>query len=251
MKKNVWNGVALLLAALAVLALAGCPQEVGTLNSDASVSRVTVSGSSALTLGTPDIDWQKAVANPGHVYVDGSKLKQAEIAVSAAKGGKIFLAQAKRNLTPYFVSDKVFDFDPDDFLFIEVFSENLDACLIYAIVVHTLNPGLSDITVGGRSLFGGQSATGQPIPKFGDAGKPGTAWNEVEQEGEVWYGDDQEDSSLPVTLTPETANFTVRVSTSADASTAPDFNTPFSSPATNGVVSGLNVTVKDGGYMYI
>jgi hypothetical protein len=251
MKKNVWNGIVLLAAVMAVLALAGCPTEAGSLSSDATVSSVTVGGSRAFTLGTPNQDWQKALEKPGHVYVAGSKLERAEVSVATAEGATVFLAQAKPSVQPYFESRKSFDFDPDDYLFVEVFSANHDAFLIYAIIIHNRNPGLSTMTLAGRSLTGGQSAAGQPIPKFGDLGKPGTSWNDPAiVEGEAWYGADQEGFSLPVELMPEISNVTVRTAVAANGTIAPEFPLQSYTPV-NGAITGITIQGSNNTYLYV
>ena len=250
MNKNVWNGIALLLAAIAVLALSGCPQP-DSLSSDVAISGVQIAGIKVVTLGTPSTDWMQAVENYGHVFVPGDQLAEAvEVQVSAPNGSTVFLAQAKSNVQPYFVSEKTFSFEAEDFLFVEIFSENLDAYLIYAIKVHNRNPRLFDLTLSGRSAVGGQSATGQPIQSFGKLGKPGSSWDTVEEEGEIAYATSQQETALPLTFKPEVETSMVRVALAA-ADAAPVFSGAFQA-ANNGIISGLTVSPTDTQpYLYI
>ncbi|MDR2477477.1 MAG: hypothetical protein LBD18_06810, partial [Treponema sp.] len=250
MKKNVRNGVALLLAAIAVLALSGCPQPE-SFSSDVAISGVQIAGVKAITLGTPSTDWMQAVENYGHVFVPSDQLADAvDVQVSAPSGSTIFLAQAKSNVQPYFVSENSFTFEAEDFLFIEVFSENLDAYLIYAIKVHNRNPRLLDLTLSGRSAVGGQSAAGQPVQSFGKLGKPGKSWDTVEEEGEIAYATSQQGTALALTFKPEVETSLVRVAAAA-ADTAPVFSGAFQA-ANNGIISGSTVSPSDTQpYLYI
>jgi hypothetical protein len=251
MKKNVWNGAALLLAALAVLALAGCPQE-GSLNSDASISAVKVAGIPALSLGTPSMDWTQAVEKRGHIYIDGVSLTNANVEVSAASGSTVFLARAQADVVPEFVKENKFNFGAEDFLFVEVFSENLDKYTIYAIQIHNRTPGLVDFTLAGRSAAGGTSASGRPIQSFGKVGSPVASLEELsaEKEGEIAFSVDDEGNAISLTITPEVANYSARVTTAAATGT-PVFGGAWAGAGDNGVISGISITPKDGDYLFI
>ena len=258
MRQSVKTGIVMFVAAVTVLTLIGCPGpgDLGKLSSNATISAVTVAGV-PVNLGTPSKDWEESVStkNLGHVYLSRDKLKNAKVKVTSASGAIVFYAQAKASVEPWFDRNSVFDFDAEDYLFIEAFSANHDAYNIYGIQVHTRTPGIMDFTLGGRSLIGGAELSGRPIPKFGDLGKPGAAWNAVEQEGEAWFGDNQRGSTLPVTIRPEIRGVSVRVAVAADGATQPEFegdghtvNTP------DGLITGIEVTLdsdSDDEYIYV
>lgn len=230
------------------LVLAGCPA-AGVLSSNASVSGLKVAGIAALSLGTPSMDWMQAAEDPGHVFVGGGALNDALVEVETTAGATVFLAQAKINVQPYFVSDDTFSFESEDFLFVEVFSENHDQYTIYAVVVHSRNPGLADMTLDGRSAMGGKTTEGRPIVSFGALGTPASSPDAITDEGTISFNEVSIGSSLPITLSPEVSSATVRV-TSAAPGAVPVFSGPFFG-ADNGVVSGLNVVATDGSYLYI
>jgi hypothetical protein len=149
MKKNVRNGAALLLAALAALVMAGCPQEAEPLSSDATLSSITIAGVTADSIGTPSEDWSTAV--PGFVGLSTDKLASATVAVGAAEGAKVFFAAGKFGQIPEFVTNSTFSFDYGDCLYIEVFSANLDKCNIYQIEIGGSTAALTAITVNGKT----------------------------------------------------------------------------------------------------
>ena len=233
------------------LAFTAC-QQPGSLSSDASVSSVSVAGVNALSLGTPSMDWMQAAEDPGHVFIGRASLEDAPVSVEATPGAAIFLAQAKTNVQPYFVSDTAFTFEGEDFLFIEVFSENHDQYSIYAIVVHSRNPGLLDLTLDGRSAMGGTTTEGRPIASFGDLGASADspAGIEADTEGVIAFNDESTGTALAVTLKPEVASATARVTTAAPGST-PVFTGPFVGADGGVISSGLSAVVVDGSYLYV
>jgi len=238
MGKVMKIGIALLLGAMFILMLAGCESPtVLKLNSEALLKSVKVAGVDA-TLGTPDTDWEQTILpnKIGHVYLPRTSLNAAAVTVQASTGAIVYYAQAKESVEPYFISDKTFDFDADDYLFIEVFSENHDAFNVYAIQVHCRNPGLNDIIFDGRSLFGGVEASGRPITKYGDPGKPGTAWDNVEQDGEALFPEGQT-GNVRMSLRPEVPYLKVWVAV-ASGTTEPDFSTG----GFNGTAVGWDLT---------
>jgi hypothetical protein len=238
MGKVMKIGIALLLGAVFFLMLVGCESPTALkLSSQAELKSVKVAGVDA-TLGTPDTDWEQTIlpTNVGHVYLSRPKLERATVEVKASNGAIVYYAQAKTSVEPYFTSEKVFDFDADDYLFIEVFSENHDAFAVYAIQVHCRNPGLNDITFDGKSLFGGVSASGRPIAKYGDPGKPGTAWNNVEQAGEALFPDGNT-GDVRISFRPEVPYLKVWVAV-VDGDTEPNFSTG----GVNGTADGWDLT---------
>jgi hypothetical protein len=238
---------------MALLVLAGCPQELGSFSSDASLVEVSIAEVKALTLGTPDTEWTTAVQNSGHIYLPNALLENARVAVAKSnENATVFFARSSKDVVPDFVSDTTFTFAPEEFLFIEVFSENLDDFKIYAIQVHTTIPGITDVTLGGRSAVGGQTAAGQPIQQFGKGlGKPADSWDAIAEadEGEIWFGSTEADTSLAVTVSPEIDVTAVRVAVAAPTVT-PQFTGAFLG-ANNGVISAGSVTAVDGNYLYI
>ena len=245
-KERIWGILGLLLFGLV---FAGCPDATSTLSSDARVAKVNVAGIDALTLGTPSMEWTEAAENPGHVFVPNQSLAGASVEVSTVdSSATVFMARAISNVLPDFSGTKVLDFEGEDFLYIEVFSANLDAYLIYAIQVHNRNPGIKDLTLDGRSAEGGKTLAGATIPSFGSIGVPGSSWDAIEQEGEIVYGDNQEGDSLAVTITPEVDSSSVRVVTTSGG--APNFTGAFLNPS-EGIVEGINVTAVDGNFIFI
>jgi hypothetical protein len=241
MKKMLKIGIGLLLGAMIFLALTGCPtptEGAAKLNSNALLTSVTVAGVTA-TLGNPGTDWEETimVGNLGHVYLSRPLLGQAEVVVQASSGAVVYMAQAKATVEPYFLSGTVFDFDADDYLFIEVFSQNHDAFNVYAIQVHSRNPGLTDITFDGRSLYGGVLASGRPFLKFGDPGRPGETWNSVKQEGEALFDSKKEGEKVRITFRPEVPYLKIWTAVVSD-NTEPDFSTG----GFNGTSTGWDLT---------
>jgi hypothetical protein len=226
-------------------------QQPGSLSSEVNVSSVSIAGVEALSLGNPSMDWMQAAENPGHVFIGKASLEEAAVGIGAPPGSTVFLAQAKANVQPYFVPDTTFSFESEDFLFVEVFSENQDQYLIYAIVVHARNPGLLDLTLDGRSAMGGKTTEGRPIASFGDLGAPADspAGITVESEGTIAFNDESAGTPIPVTLMPEVASATARITT-ASPGAAPLFSGPFVG-ADGGTISGLSVAAVDGNYIYI
>jgi len=247
MKKNLKTGIHLLLIAAVMLAVAAC-QEPDPLSSDAVVKSVKVNGVSAVSVGTPSMDWMQAAENPGHVFINGELLNNAKVDVTASAGSTVFLAQAKTSVQPYFVAEKVFSFESEDILYVEVFSENHDKFMIYAIVVHNRKPGLLDMTLDGKSAMGGKTIEGRPIPSFGDLGTPADT-AEGATAGEIMFDVAKLANSLDITLTPEVLSTKARVTTAAEGA-APVF-TGDSVGVTGGIISDLRINPITDGYIYI
>jgi len=255
MKKIAKTGIVLLIAAVTVVALIGCPatSDPKKLSSDALLRAITVNGVSA-TLGNPSMDWEETIipGNIGHVYLERAGLKNAAVQVEASSGAFVFFAQSKASVEPWFDKGNTFDFDAEDYLFVEVFSENHDAYNVYAVMIHNRNPGIMDFTLGGRSLVGGVELTGRPIPQFGDLGMPGTSWDAVAADGEAWFGDNQAGTDLAVTIRPEILSLSVKVATTADAVTAPDFEeNAYTADPVSGIITGINIAPQAGEYIYV
>ncbi|MDR2477464.1 MAG: hypothetical protein LBD18_06745 [Treponema sp.] len=245
MKKDVWNGVALLLVAIAVLALSGCPQEA-ELSSDSVVASVTVAGKT-VRLGTPSRDWMEAKEpeNAGVVFLTSAQMFNAEVvARKGQEGQKIYLAAAKPSVMPDFVDNETtFAFEALDFLWVEVFSENHDDYKLYAIQVRTSTPTVIDVTLGGRSAVGGVLPNGQPFQQYGKG--MGTHSNDLAQasEGEIWFGSNERGTSLAVEVTPEDSASTVTIATgAADANAA---SLTFTAPSPSSAIA------TNGNYLYI
>ena len=248
MNRILKTGIYLLFIAAVMLAVAAC-QEPDPLSSDAIVKSVKVNGVSAVNLGTPSMDWMQAAENPGHVYINGDLLNNAKVEVTASAGSTVFLAQAKTSVQPYFVEENVFSFDSEDFLYVEVFSQNHDKFMIYTIIVHNRKPGLLDMTLDGKSAMGGKTIEGRPIPSFGDLGTPADT-AEGATAGEIWFDVSKLGTQLAVTLTPEISTAKARVATAA-ASAAPVF-TGDSVEVTGGIISGLTINpIETDGFIYI
>jgi len=195
------------------------------------------------------MDWMQAAENPGHVFVDGTSLLDAQVQVNASAGSIVYLAQAKANVQPYFVSDHVFSFEAEDYLYVEVYSENHDRLTIYAIVVHNRKPGLRDFTLDEKSAMGGRTIEGRPIPSFGSIGEPGNSPDDVATEGEMMFDIAKAGTSLALTLSPEVSTATARAVAVA-AGSSPVFSGPFMG-VSGGIISGLSVAPVEDGYLYI
>jgi hypothetical protein len=150
MKKNVWNGIVLLAAVMAVLA--GCEQAVEPLSSDATIKSVTVNGVKAEQLGTPSTEWN--LAEPGYLLLTSDQLEAAKVSVSTSEGAKVYFARSTLDQIPDFVTGKTFDFDYGDYLYIRVFSANHDAENIYRIEIDVSDDtaALTSLTVGGKTV---------------------------------------------------------------------------------------------------
>jgi hypothetical protein len=239
--KLVKSGIAL-LGAIIVLGLAGCPQEAEVLSSDAKITNVKVAGVTA-TLETPSADWTTAAR--GVVALTPDKLANAKVEVSTAAGGSkvyYFAGKPAEIVVPDFVESSTLDLVYGDSLYVEVFSENHDAVLIYQIGVVSTAPIVSDITLGGRSATGGTLAAGQAISQFGTGvGIPGKTWNDPAiTEGSVFYGSSQNGTDLPLGITVENPDTPISIAVVANGTTEPTF-----------AASEGTITATDGSYLYI
>jgi hypothetical protein len=235
-----------IIAAFSIV-LAAC-EEVGTLSSSAGLTSVTVAGR-AVTLGTPSSNWMtaKEPANAGSVYLSASAMENAEVVVTKGDEGQIvYLAAAKPDVMPAFESTATLSFDSQDYLWVEVFSENHDACNLYAIQVKTSTPTVLDITYGGRSAEGGVLPNGRPIQQYGTGvGTPG-ATIAAATEGEIWFGDNQTSAPLALTISPEDPATTVLAAIGASgASEGTLFPGDYENP------SPLQFTPVNGNYLYL
>lgn len=244
MNKRSMMGITSLLLVF-LLTLSGC-QQPEELSSDATLKGLTVAGISAVSLGTPSEDWMEAVDNSGHIYLASAQFINAEVSASAnADGSKVYFSQVKAGVLPNFVEEKVFSFDANDLLFVEVFSANLDKFLIYAIQIHKRTPVISDISLGGRSASGGALLSGIPFQQFGAGmGTPGLTWNDPDiVEGAVWFGTSQEATSLSLAITPESPGITFQYAVVAGGA---DPTAAFADPP-----DPFTINVSDGSYLYI
>lgn len=228
------------------IVLAGCPQEA-ELSSTATVGSVTVAGKNAI-LGTPSMDWMEAKEpeNSGTVFLTSAQMNNAEVVITKGQDGqKIYLATAKPSVMPDFVENITsFHFDPLDYLWVEVFSENHDDYKVYAIQIMTSTPTILDVTLGGRSAVGGVYPNGERFQQYGK----GMGIHNIDlaqtQEGEIWFGNNENGTQLNVIATPEDIDSTVLIATgTANDSAATLFPPNYTSPA--------SITVNNGNYLYI
>lgn len=246
MRKIMKTGAGLLLAVITVLALLSCPQDEPVLSSNAELVSVTLAGKTVV-LGTPSANWMDAKDSAGVVFLTAGQMQNAQVAVRKGQSGqKIYYASAKPSVMPVFVEDTAFAFDLYDFLWIEVFSENHDAFNLYAVEVKTTTPTVLDLTLDGRSASGGQKLNGQPIKQYGTGlGTYSTNLAGV-VEGGVWFGKDQENTSLAVTVTPEDPDTQVLVALGEN-------NTSLGTLFPDGYINPIpfEFTVTNGKYLYI
>jgi hypothetical protein len=249
MKQNVRNGAILLAAMVVLLFFAGCPQEVTELSSSAEIASLTVAGKQ-VTLGAPSDNWltAKEAANTGSVYLSATEMTSAEVVVNKGQDGQtVYLAAAKPEVMPDFLEGTTkFDFASQDYLWVEVFSENHDAYNLYAIQVRTSTPTVLDIAYGGRSAEGGVLPNGEPIQKYGNGvGTPG-ATIAAAVEGEVWFGDNQTSTALELAITTEDPATTVLAAVgSVGASETALFPANYVNP------TPFEFTPVNGNYLYL
>jgi hypothetical protein len=157
---------------------------------------------------------------------------------------------------PNFVETPTFTFVNGDFLYIEVYSPNLDTILYYKVKVTVVDdaPVLYDILLAGRSATG-YSSSNTTVQQFGTGlGTPAATYGAA-LAGEVWFGASQLSTPLTVIATPMLPK-----STSLEYAVAVDGAEPiFSSTPTvdtNGDKTidsndSFTVTVADGSYLYV
>jgi hypothetical protein len=155
MKKLRMMGI-ISIALLFGMVFIACKQEA--LSSDASLNGISVAGVAA-TLGTPSSDWK--AGTPGDVYLTESQLVDATVSVSTVDSDAIvyYAATNSIGLAPSFVESSTFTFQYEDCLFVEVFSANQDAFLIYKVFIHLIKPTVTEFTV--NQQVDGWSADGK------------------------------------------------------------------------------------------
>jgi len=249
MKKIIGIGVTVLLA---VMALVGCPGTItGELSNNTVLASVTVAGKT-VTLGIPSSNWMDAKedANLGVVFLTSAQMQNAAVVVNKGDSKQtIFLAVAKPSVMPDFGTDTQLTFAPSDFLWIEVFSEN-HTYTLYAIQVRTSTPIMLDLTLGGRSAVGGVRPNGQIIKQYGTGLGTHNADFASVVEGEIWFGDIEANTLMPVTFTPEDPDTIVLVASGTGAAAAgnlfpPDYTNPADIQAVNGNYLYIKATSAD------
>ncbi len=189
MKRNFFVGISLVLLVFG-LVFTGCPQPE-SLSSDATMKSITVAGVSPLSLGEPSTSWLTVV--PGDVYLSASQLVDARVSVStSADGAEVFYSVIDPGAEPWFDKNSVVTLQHENLLWVEIFSPNLDAFLVYAFRIHNRTPRLTSVNVS-RSFTtaAGGMAGNQGFTSVREAvslGTPANSWNAVSDAGELWVG---------------------------------------------------------------
>lgn len=199
-RKAVKVGIAL-LGVIGVLAFINCEQAADPLSSDASLSSLRVAQVEVTSLGTPHEDWEQVV--PGQVLLTKDQLVDALVEAAPANGGAaIYFDKRKVGDAPINFSQKnQFTFEHEDLVYVELFSQNHDKFLIYAVQVLKKTP-----------LLTGVSLDGVPAKSLGT---PNTDITQVVA-GEIYFDETKTDSYIGIAATTELENTAFRVGTTAE-----------------------------------
>jgi hypothetical protein len=218
MKKAFSIGILALLLVFGI-SFTGCQTEV--LSSDATLKSITIAGVTA-SLGEPNTDWRNSVA--GHVYLTISQLADASVEVEKSEGGSIvYFAKAAKEVEPNFVYETSFSFENDDRLYVEVFSPNLDAYLIYQVIIYRR----TNVALDGRDA----RTLAPPAATYDQAG-----------EGELWFGASKAGTPLSVSVIPEEGVTTYQIARVQSATGTPNYD------STDGPAS---YSINNGDYIYV
>ncbi|MDR2477238.1 MAG: hypothetical protein LBD18_05590, partial [Treponema sp.] len=142
MKKNVKNGIALLLVAMAVLALDGCPQETETepLSNDATLAAIALNGKTGqIPAAVPKSDFEAPLFDVNamsftHLYADsGTALADATVSATPAEAKASI--QYSKDLITWNKTGK-FAFVNEEFVYISVRSADGSVRNYYKAQVH-------------------------------------------------------------------------------------------------------------------
>ncbi|MDR1902085.1 MAG: hypothetical protein LBQ88_07395 [Treponema sp.] len=241
MQKQKFFGILGCFMLVFALGLSGCDNVADPLSSDAALTAISVNGVNAVSLGTPSADWGTVVA--GYVVMPSDKVVNAPVAVTkAADDAIVYYNASKAGQVPEFVEESTFTFEYGDSLWVEVFSGNYDAVLIYKIDIRGQSPIINDITLNGRSATGGQHLSGIPYPQVGTGvGTPNASYSDAVA-GEVWFGTEEANIAQPLTVAAEEGT-AFGYAVTDDAATVPTTFTPGSDT--------MSITPVDGKYLVL
>jgi hypothetical protein len=156
MKKTGKTGF-LLLAAIAVLVLAGCPQEAEEYSGSVNLSSLRVGDVAARNLPTeptPREDWEQAGFNPltmdiAHVVFppaafEAGELKGVKVQAGVASGTEIWYVKAAGGLKPAddaeWTKDNTFDLKPNNSVYLQVTAADKKTQVYYRLQIHEVSP---------------------------------------------------------------------------------------------------------------
>jgi hypothetical protein len=219
--KIVKTGAAVLMTAI-VLALAGCPQavDVETFSSITDLTQITVASVEAVSLGNPSKNWEEVVG--GVVYLTPAKAEDPA-------GVDILVDKVDSASTVYYAKTATGDMEPSfeteanvgqlefgNYIWVEVFSANLDAYTLYKIEVRVNKPTITGIALNGRI-----ATLGAPAAEWNAAG---IAAGQVSI-GTSVYPDVNQLADLTAAATTEVPTTTVSYAFTTGTN-APDFGEP-------------------------
>jgi hypothetical protein len=135
-KKNVWNGIALLFAAMTVLALAGCPQEAEetVFSDDAGLQSITLNDvDGTLPAAVSKEDWEDssfdiALMTSGYFLLpNDTNLEDVTVTATTSHGGaKVQYGQGTNNEAPvnWNKTGRFYDLSKSSVLYITIMSES-------------------------------------------------------------------------------------------------------------------------------
>jgi hypothetical protein len=151
-KKTLWGMPALVL--VFSLVLAGCPTptiEQVKLGSNPALTAISIAGVEA-ALGTPAAAWNSSQLVAGDVTLTPTQAQGAAIEiVKEDDAAKPHYAAVSGDNVPYFDAESILSLVDGDFVYVRVYSANLDAVLYYKIAVRVLQ---SDADLAGLTIAG-------------------------------------------------------------------------------------------------
>jgi hypothetical protein len=145
-----------LLVAIAVLVLAGCPQEVEEYSGSVNLSSLRVGDVAARNLPTeptPRDEWEQAGFNPltmdiAHVVFppeafDAGELKGVKVQAGVTSGTEIWYVKAAGGLKPAddaeWTKDNTFDLKPNNSVYLQVTAADKKTQVYYRLQIHELS----------------------------------------------------------------------------------------------------------------
>ena len=228
------------LAAVALLALTGCPQEADSQNSEAALTEIKVGGFTAdkIPRAISKAQWDEteylddyagAEYTATVVLTRLSDLQNAQIAVRASAGAKIKYGDAASTLKPEaFYTSSTRTLTNNGILYIQVTSEDDKTTVYYRVQIKTMNSvsTLNLVTVAGMEA---------------ELGTPGAAWNDTALAAGIVGISDSQKTNAQVAVTKTAAAASVKIAKVTGAA-EPSFGTASDTAA---------FTFADGDFLYI
>lgn len=228
------------LAAVALLALTGCPQEADSQNSEAALTEIKVGGFTAdkIPRAISKAQWDEteylddyagAEYTATVVLTRLSDLQNAQIAVRASAGAKIKYGDAASTLKPEaFDTSSTRTLTNNGILYIQVTSEDDKTTVYYRVQIKTMNSvsTLNLVTVAGMEA---------------ELGTPGAAWNDTALAAGIVGISDSQKTNAQVAVTKTATAASVKIAKVTGAA-EPSFGTASDTAA---------FTFADGDFLYI